>query len=284
MALSADGRTALIGGPGDNKGVGAAWHGSGHLGGQFGASLALSYDGHATLIGGPRDDPALYEDSLRPCGAAWTFTRSGSAWTQQGGKLGGCARGKYFSYGGIRFGESVGLSSDGDTALIGAPHASHEDPDLNAGLSWAFTRSGPTWTQQGDRSRMAQKSRSNTQTLVLGSRCHREETLPSLFRTHPLSKTIPRVRGCLRGPARRGHSNPRSSPAWCLGTNTSSLRCGAFGRCQHRAGRDGGVRELAPQVGERETLFRPPRAVRLERGAGHPLRPSPRSGMSPCGA
>ena len=71
VALSGDGNTALIGGPGDNAKVGAAWvftrsgstwtqqgaklTGSGETGaGEFGAtSVALSSDGNTALIGGP---------------------------------------------------------------------------------------------------------------------------------------------------------------------------------------------------------------------------------------
>ena len=70
MALSADGNTALIGGPSDNGGVGAAWVftrsgstwtqqgaklvGTGAVGhaGQ-GWSVALSADGNTALVGGP---------------------------------------------------------------------------------------------------------------------------------------------------------------------------------------------------------------------------------------
>ncbi len=74
MALSADGNTALIGGCGDNDGVGAAWvftrsgstwtqqgpklTGSGETGegGDFGVSVALSADGNTALIGGTDDN------------------------------------------------------------------------------------------------------------------------------------------------------------------------------------------------------------------------------------
>ena len=40
------------------------------------------------------------------------------------------------------FGYSVGLSSDGNTALVGARF---ENP---SGAAYVFTRSGATWTQQ----------------------------------------------------------------------------------------------------------------------------------------
>ena len=98
VALSADGNTALVGGYADDGNKGAAWvftraattwsqqggklTGSGAVGAaQFGRSVALSADGNTALIGGPRDNGNK--------GAAWVFTRSGSAWNQQGGKLTG---------------------------------------------------------------------------------------------------------------------------------------------------------------------------------------------------
>ena len=44
------------------------------------------------------------------------------------------------------FGDSVALSSDGNTALIGGPLDNSE-----VGAAWVFTRSGSTWTQQGEK-------------------------------------------------------------------------------------------------------------------------------------
>jgi hypothetical protein len=167
-ALSHDGNTALIGGPQDNNGVGAVWvftrrgatwteraklTGGGEIGsGKFGTSVALSANGKTGLIGAPGDNGGL--------GAAWVVTRSGSTWTQQrGSKLTGggeqagggeetyCEPGVEVCFvGQVRFGESVALSANGKTALIGGPgdHA-------NDGAAWGFTRSGSTWTQQGEK-------------------------------------------------------------------------------------------------------------------------------------
>ncbi len=147
VALSADGGTALIGGPGDNGSTGAAWvftragatwtqqgeklTGGGETGeGEFGASVALSENGDTALIGGPEDDAAT--------GAVWAFTRSGGVWSQQGPKLTGGEEGN------SQFGVLVALSADGNTALIGGPG----DND-DAGAAWVFTRSGGVWSQQG---------------------------------------------------------------------------------------------------------------------------------------
>ncbi len=153
VALSADGNTALVGAPADGTDTeyrgsafvftrsGSIWTqqgekltGSGEVGGAwFGESVALSADGNTALIGGPIDNGAV--------GAAWVFTRSGSTWTQQGEKLTGAGE-----VGEGYFGKNVALSADGSTALIGG----YNDNE-HRGAAWAFTRSGSTWTQQGEK-------------------------------------------------------------------------------------------------------------------------------------
>ena len=151
VALSADGNTALIGGPGDNSSVGAAWVwtrsgavwtqqgaklvGSGAVGnvGQ-GFAVALSADGDTAIVGGPGDNSGA--------GAAWVWTRSGGIWTQQGAKLVGSG-----AAAGASQGASVALSADGDTAIIGGPSESGRYYGL--GAAWVWIRSGGAWTQQG---------------------------------------------------------------------------------------------------------------------------------------
>jgi len=148
VALSADGNTALIGAPDDNVQVGAAWvftrtagvwtqqgaklTGGGEIGnGGFGIGVALSADGNSALIGGYLDNGTV--------GAAWVFTRSGGVWSQQGSKLTGSG-----AIGTGNFGQSVALSADGNTALIGGT-----GDNGSVGAAWVFTRSGVAWTQQG---------------------------------------------------------------------------------------------------------------------------------------
>src|SRR5215213_7128107 len=56
--------------------------GGGEVGmGRFGSSVALPAEGNIALVGGPDDD------GLK--GAVWVFTRTGTAWSQQGIKLTG---------------------------------------------------------------------------------------------------------------------------------------------------------------------------------------------------
>lgn len=137
VALSSDGNTAIVGGPGDNAKAGAAWVfrrtgaawtqvgeklvGAGATGpANQGFSVSLSGDGNVALIGGPGDDGNA--------GAAWLFTKVGDAWIQSGRKLvGGGAIGK------ARQGASAALSGDGKTALIGGPG----DNDF-AGAAWLY--------------------------------------------------------------------------------------------------------------------------------------------------
>jgi hypothetical protein len=153
VALSADGETALVGGYKDGSGVGAAWvfTGSGStwtqqgkkLVGKHGVeiglqgwSVALSSDGGTALIGGPK---AEGEKGEREAGAAWVFTRSGSTWSEQAKLPQGSGTGLETGQG-----QSVALSGDGDTALVGGPGYEHD-----IGGAWAYVRSGEKWEQQG---------------------------------------------------------------------------------------------------------------------------------------
>jgi hypothetical protein len=143
VALSADGTTAIVGGPSDNSNAGAAWVftlggsvelplGSGAVGAAFqGASVALSADGTTTIVGGNNDNSNA--------GAVWVFTQSGGAWTQQGPKLFGGG-----AVGAAEQGYSVALSADGNTAIVGGPF-----DNSNAGAAWVFTRSSGVWTPGG---------------------------------------------------------------------------------------------------------------------------------------
>jgi hypothetical protein len=50
-----------------------------------GRSVALSADGNTAIVGGP--DDGGFPSPLPATGAAWVYTRSGVVWTQQGPKL-----------------------------------------------------------------------------------------------------------------------------------------------------------------------------------------------------
>lgn len=155
VALSADGNTAIVGGPRDNGDDGSAWvytrsggvlsqpsrlfgtgaignAGGGNLG--QGTSVALSADGNTALVGAASENARA--------GAAWVFTRSGGVWNQQGGKLVGTGADGSIVGQGI----AVALSADGNTALVGG-----FGDNAGAGAVWAYTRSGGVWSQQGSK-------------------------------------------------------------------------------------------------------------------------------------
>ena len=150
VALSADGSTAIVGGPSDNRTVGAAWVftrtdgvwtqqgnklvGTGAyragelalLSGQ-GMAVALSADGNTAIVGGWGAE------------VAWVFTRNASGvWTQEGKLVGDGAVGR------AHRGMSVALSADGNTAIVGG-----WSDNSKTGAAWVFSRSGGVWRQQG---------------------------------------------------------------------------------------------------------------------------------------
>ena len=96
---------------------------------KFGYSVGLSSDGNTALVG-------AYDKNSHQ-GAAYVFTRSGAAWTQQQELTASDAANGDF------FGWSVGLSSDGNTALVGA-----YNKNCQQGAAYVFTRAGEAWTQQ----------------------------------------------------------------------------------------------------------------------------------------
>src|ERR1035437_3089243 len=150
VSLSSDGNTAIIGGLYDNNNVGAAWVftrsagiwtqqgnklvGTGAVGSSWqGYKVSISADGNTAIIGGSRDN--------NNTGAAWVFIRTGGVWTQQGSKLVGTG-----AIGAAYQGNTVSISPDGNTAIIGGPNDNN-----NIGAAWVFTRSAGVWTQQGNK-------------------------------------------------------------------------------------------------------------------------------------
>jgi hypothetical protein len=150
VALSASGKTAVVGGPTDDNQAGALWvftrSGStwaqqgakltpgGHsVQRQLGASVAISADGRTILGGAPVDDQDV--------GAAWVYTHSGSGWSRQGRALGPGA-----TAGTVQFGGSVSLSGSGNIAVVGG---AGNNGDVGRGATWVFARSGSRWTQDG---------------------------------------------------------------------------------------------------------------------------------------
>jgi hypothetical protein len=139
---------------------------------RFGTVVALSADGNilavsamweasaATGINGNQDD-----DSIPQAGAAYVFTRTGDAWSQQAyikaSNTGRATTGSEEDFGdGDQFGYSLALSSDGNTLAVGAITEDSRASGINnldfqgndsatsSGAVYVFTRTGSTWSQQ----------------------------------------------------------------------------------------------------------------------------------------
>ena len=158
VALSSDGSTGILGTYWESQGSGpkkqgrayvfkrdgAAWTqqaklsaAEGAAGDQFGYSVALSSDGNTALVG------AIFTtvDEKNAQGAAYVFTRTATNWTEQKRLL--ASQGAANDL----FGSAVALSSDGNTALIGAKYTKIGDKDFQ-GAGYVFTRSGTEWTER----------------------------------------------------------------------------------------------------------------------------------------
>ena len=155
VALSGDGTVALVGGPSDNNGAGAAWlftrsgstwtqrqeinpadrfPASLNTISRIGTGVALSVNGNVALIGGPSDNGNG--------GAVWVYTRPSTtvtAWAEAK-KIGTPL--DEVSPQASGFGNATSLSSDGTIALIGG------DNDGSTGAAWVFTGSGSNWNEQ----------------------------------------------------------------------------------------------------------------------------------------
>jgi hypothetical protein len=155
VALSSDGLTAIVGAyledtsPNSDNGAAYVFTRSAGVwteqqkllasdavaGDQFGYSVDISGDGNTVLIGAPNEDTLFFDN-----GAAYIFTRSGTTWTQQQ-KLLASDRGTP-----DLFGNSVALSSNGSTAIVGAWLENTTVSDQ--GAAYVFTVSSGIWTEQ----------------------------------------------------------------------------------------------------------------------------------------
>jgi hypothetical protein len=142
VAVSADGNTAAACGTHDSSNMGACWvfaRGNGTwteqgsklvgtgAGGSLvyqGTSVALSGNGNVLIEGGVEDASGT--------GAAWVFTRAGQSWSQLGAKLVGT--GVVPASAGAGLGQSVSLSTDGRTAMVGGWTNNNSE-----GATWVFT-------------------------------------------------------------------------------------------------------------------------------------------------
>jgi len=157
VALSSDGTTALVGTPIDGDpnglyagsayvfgGVDGSWTqqaklvpDDGDTNDGFGYSVAVSGDGTTALIGARLDE----DPNGRNAGSAYIFEDNGGSWRQQT-KL-SPDDGEVAAW----FGESVGLSDAGTTALIGAVNQDGPD-DVETGATFVFDSANGAWDHE----------------------------------------------------------------------------------------------------------------------------------------
>ena len=179
-ALSGDGTTLAVGGPGEDSGAGAVHIFTRDSAGvwvqqyllqatnagaddQFGFSLAVSVDGNTVAVGAPNEDSSSTgingsesNETSTDSGAVYVFTRSttnsGSTWSQQAYiKASNTETGDDFGY-------TLALSDSGNTLAVGAYfedssatgiNGNQTDNSIqNSGAAYVFTRSSSTWSQQ----------------------------------------------------------------------------------------------------------------------------------------
>jgi|GEM_PF-5234767 len=92
-------------------------------------SVAINADGSTAIVGNPVNS-----------GDAFIYTRTKQTWQQQGNRL------TIASDDGspTNFGNAVGLSADGNIAIVGAPNDNQKK-----GALWVFVRNNNTWQQPG---------------------------------------------------------------------------------------------------------------------------------------
>jgi hypothetical protein len=150
VAISANGTTAVVGGPADNSNAGAVWvftrsgttwtqAGSKLVGSdaagaaQQGINVAISGDGNTIASGGFAD--------RNYTGAAWAFASYGSGWAQVGEKI----TGNDYT-GAARQGASLALNGNGTRLLMGG----YQDNNRQ-GAVWTFDLNDCDWIQQGSK-------------------------------------------------------------------------------------------------------------------------------------
>ena len=193
VALSADGQTLVVGAPGESSAatgvdgdgqkdnsasdagavyvyarVGNEWVQQAYLKASktdardaFGDSVALSADGQTVVVGARGEDSAATgvdgdgqeDNSASGAGAVYVYARVGNEWVQQA----------YLKASntdaGDAFGDSVVLSGDGQTVVVGARgensavtgvdgDGQEDNSASEAGAVYAYTRTGTEWRQQ----------------------------------------------------------------------------------------------------------------------------------------
>ena len=190
VALSQNGTTLAVGAPGERSGAtgingnqnddsrsssgatyvfqksGSSWSQQAYLkasntdqSDQFGHALGISQDGNMLAVAALREGSSAtgingleFLNNAPSSGAAYAFTRTDSTWSQQAYIKASNTGSNDF------FGQSLSLSSDGNTLLVGAHAEDSNATGINgletdnsassSGAAYLFVRQDSTWSQQ----------------------------------------------------------------------------------------------------------------------------------------
>jgi hypothetical protein len=104
----------------------------------FGRAVAVSGDGTAAVIGARQDEDP---NGGFASGSAYIFTRSDESWSQQAKVVPEEGNSSAF------YGDAVSISSNGTTALIGAPGQTNSDGEP-VGAAYRFEQQDGSWNRR----------------------------------------------------------------------------------------------------------------------------------------
>jgi hypothetical protein len=111
----------------------------------FGSSVAISDDGNTVIVGAQWEDAVVGSNTIWGAGAAYIFTWSetSSSWSEQQ-KI--QASDKQMN---AYFGESVAISGDGNTAIVGAQYGdTPQSTDTGAAYIFTWSETSSSWSEQ----------------------------------------------------------------------------------------------------------------------------------------
>lgn len=117
----------------------------------FGAAVAISTD--TVVVGAPQEASAgqnQSDNSAGQAGAAYVFTRSGTAWSQQAYlKASNVERGDSFGWSVAVSGDSIAVGAPSeDSSALGVNKDQLNNNAVDSGAVYILTRSGGAWSQQ----------------------------------------------------------------------------------------------------------------------------------------
>ncbi len=142
---------------------------------RFGRGVAMSSDGTTFVVGAWKENNSGNDNA----GSAYIFTKVAGVWTEQQKITGGSSNPEH-----DQFGESISISGDGNTIVIGTKYQDDDSAPLKVGMAYVFEKSGATWTETAQLTASDQQAddefgysvaiSKNGSTIIVGA--HNEDT------------------------------------------------------------------------------------------------------------